>query len=74
MVSKINNDKNNIELKVFLNFSRIIEKKSGKQDEIVNIHNFHNIATKSLEFKRGYNTTGAKRYTVKYLVMIYICV
>lgn len=65
LVSKINNDKNNIELKVFLNFS----KKSLQQNK-----NFKSIMTKSMEFKRGYNKTSTQRYIVKYLVIAYVCV
>ena len=34
---------------------------------------FKRFMTKDYEFKRGYNTTGTKRYIIKYQVNCYIC-
>lgn len=61
VVSKINNSRENIRLKIFFNLTNnFFEKKVGQK-------------TKEYEFKRGYNTTGTRRYTVKYQVNLYIC-
>ena len=70
IVSKINNDNTNLELKVFLNFSKDGKEQNGE----LNIKNFQNFMTKSMEFKRGYNTNSTIRYTIKYLVIVYVCV
>ena len=70
IVSKINNDNTNLELKVFLNFSKDGKEQNGE----LNIKNFKNFMTKSMEFKRGYNTNSTIRYTIKYLVIVYVCV
>ena len=69
VVSKINNDKENIELKIFFNFSKhFIEK------EVQQISNRGIFMKKKYEFKRGYNTSGTRRYTVKYNVNSYISI
>ncbi|MCM1370826.1 MAG: recombinase family protein [Clostridium sp.] len=73
IVSKINNDKKNIELKIFFNFSDKFIKKSVLQPIIPNTQNFKNFIKKNYEFKRGYNTTSTTRYIVKYEVNSYIC-
>ncbi len=52
VVSKINNDKNNIKLDVYL--------KSFEHKNINDIQNY--------EFKRGYDTVATKRYKIKYQV------
>lgn len=57
-VSKISNDKNNMELKVFLSY-----KKSEDDKDLLLKNNY--------EFKRGYDTTGTKRYKVYYQVYCY---
>ena len=63
IVSKINDNKENVELKIYLNFS-----KSFLEKEAPNL-----ITTKKdYEFKRGYNTTGTRRYTIKYSVSLVV--
>lgn len=58
IVSKIDNDKENIKLKMFFNFSKNFPLKE--------------IMIKNYEFKRGYNTTGTRRYIVKYQIDVYV--
>ena len=71
IVSKINEDKNNIELKVFLNFTN---NNIDKKENIVPVvENFKSFLRRNYEFKRGYNTSGTKRYSVYYKVDTYIC-
>ena len=74
VVSKINNDKENMELKIFFNFSKNFLEKEVQQTVIPSMENFKNFMRKDYEFKRGYNTTGTRRYIVKYQVNSYICV
>ena len=74
VVSKINNDKENMELKIFFNFSKNFLEKEVQQAVIPSMENFKNFMRKDYEFKRGYNTTGTRRYIVKYQVNSYICV
>jgi len=70
IVSKINNDKENIELNIFLNFTKnSIEK---ELQEVVNPNIENILIKKDYEFKRGYNTTGTRRYIVKYKVSTHI--
>ena len=73
IVSKIDKVKDNMDLKIFFNFSRnFFEREVGK---VVtgNMGKFKSFFRKSYEFKRGYNTTGTRRYIVKYEVSVYIC-
>lgn len=56
IVSKIDNDRNNIKLQVFLNYPL------NKKNKCFFMKNY--------EFKRGYNTTGTKRYIMKYQVIV----
>ena len=74
VVSKIENDKNNLELNIFFNFSRKYFLKEVQQKISPNVDGLKNFMRKEYEFKRGYNTVGTKRYTVKYHVNCYICV
>ena len=74
VVSKINNDKENIELKVFFKFSKNFLENRVKKIVVSDIDNYINIMRKDYEFKRGYNTISTRRYIVKYLVNSYICV
>ncbi len=62
LVSKINNDKNHMKLNIFLSYK---EDNKKKQIFPVLCHEY--------EFKRGYDTTGTKRYQVTYLVNCYFC-
>ena len=62
VVSKISNDKNNMELNIFLAY-----KESDKTKKL------QPILRSSYEFKRGYDTQGTKRYKVCYLVNCYFC-
>lgn len=62
VVSKINNDKNNMELNIFLAY-----KESDKTKKL------QPILRNSYEFKRGYDTQGTKRYKVNYQVNCYFC-
>lgn len=62
VVSKINNDKNNMELNIFLSY-----KESDKTKKL------QPILRSSYEFKRGYDTQGTKRYKVYYQVNCYFC-
>jgi len=59
VVSKRNNDKNNMELNILV-FSKEIEIKQSQP-----------ILKKYYEFKRGYDTKGTKRYQVSYQVNYY---
>ena len=72
VVSKINNDKENMELKIFFNFRENFFEKEVQQTVIPSMENFRNFMRKTFEFKRGYNTTGTRRYIVKYQVNSYI--
>lgn len=74
VVSKINNNKENIELKIFFNLSKKFIEKEVQQAVIPSMESSKNFMRKDYEFKRGYNTTGTRRYTVKYQVNSYICV
>ncbi len=62
VVSKINNDKNNMELNIFLSYKESDENKKLQP-----------ILRSSYEFKRGYDTQGTKRYKVYYQVNCYFC-
>ncbi len=61
VVSKISNDKNNIELNIFLSYK---DNQNKKRQPILR---------SSYEFKRGYDTQGTKRYKVNYQVNGYFC-
>ncbi len=63
-----------MELKIFFNFSKNFIEKEAHQAVIPSIKNFKNFMRKNYEFERGYNTTGTRRYIVKYQVDSYICV
>ena len=65
IVSKINNNSNNIKLQIYLNISSNYLKKE------LNIINNNLILKKEYEFKRGYNTKGTKKYTCKYNIYCY---
>lgn len=62
VVSKICNDKNNMELNIFLSYKENDETKKLQP-----------ILRNSYEFKRGYDTSGTKRYKVHYQVNCYFC-
>ena len=62
VVSKINNDKNNMELNIFLSY-----KENEKRKKL------QPILRSSYEFKRGYDCSGTKRYKVHYQVNCYFC-
>ena len=62
VVSKICNNKNNIELNIYLSYKEDDEKKKLQP-----------ILRSSYEFKRGYDTRGTKRYRVYYQVNCYFC-
>lgn len=62
VVSKISNDKNNMELNIFLSYKESDENKKLQP-----------ILRSSYEFKRGYDTQGTKRYKVNYQVNCYFC-
>ena len=62
VVSKICNNKNNMELNIFLSYKEDDEKKKLQP-----------ILRSSYEFKRGYDTRGTKRYKVYYQVNCYFC-
>ncbi len=62
VVSKICNDKNNMELNIFLTYKENDETKKLQL-----------ILRSSYEFKRGYDTQGTKRYKVNYQVNCYFC-
>ena len=61
-VSKICNDKNNMELNIFLSYKENDETKKLQP-----------ILKNRYEFKRGYDTQGTKRYKVNYQVNCYFC-
>lgn len=62
VVSKIGNDKNTMELGIFLVYKGDVNSKKKQP-----------ILRNSYEFKRGYDTRGTKRYKVAYLVNCYFC-
>lgn len=62
LVSKMNNDKNNMELNIFLLYKENDQSKKLQP-----------ILRNSYEFKRGYDTQGTKRYKVYYQVNCYFC-
>ena len=62
VVSKVCNDKNNMELNIFLSYKENDETKKLQP-----------ILRSSYEFKRGYDTQGTKRYKVCYQVNCYFC-
>lgn len=62
VVSKICNDKNNMELNIFLSYKENDETKKLQPN-----------LRSSYEFKRGYDTQGTKRYKVNYQVNCYFC-
>lgn len=62
VVSKICNDKNNMELNIFLSYKENDETKKLQP-----------ILRSSYEFKRGYDTQETKRYKVNYQVNCYFC-
>ena len=74
IVSKINGNKENVELKFFLNYSNDFLENQVQQAVIPGMENHKNFMSKNYEFKRGYNTTGTRRYIVKYQVNCYICI
>lgn len=73
VVTKINNEKNNLEFNIFFRFSKDYVEKELNQTIAPNTIGFKRFLTKDYEFKRGYNTTGTKRYIIKYQVNCYIC-
>lgn len=73
IVSKINGNKEDIELKIFFNFGENFIEKEMQQSVIPSMENFKNFMRKNYEFKRGFNTTSTRRYIVKYQVNAYIC-
>lgn len=74
VVSKINNDKNNLELNIFFNFSKNFFTKDEKSSLIPSSDGLQRFMRKEYEYKRGENIPGAKRYIVKYKVNAYICI
>ena len=62
VVAKICNDKNNMELNIFLSYKENDETKKLQP-----------ILRSSYEFKRGYDTRGTKRYKINYQVNCYFC-
>lgn len=60
VVSKINDDKNNMRLNIFLSYKRNFE---NEKLQLILRNNY--------EFKRGYDTHGTKRYSVNYQVNCY---
>lgn len=72
IVSKINDDRNYIELNIFLNFSKEYVEKELKQTLIPTVDGFEIFFKKEYKFKRGYNTIATKRYEIKYRVNIFI--
>ena len=74
IASKIGDDRNNIELQIFFKFSPSYFKQEEDYSLISNIENFKCFFRNKYEYKRGYNTTGTKRYTCKYSVSCYVCI
>ena len=62
LVSKINNDKKNMKLDIFL-----LYKENDEREKL------QPILQCNYEFKRGYDTQGTKRYKVSYQVNCYFC-
>lgn len=72
IVSRINDNRNDTELKIFFNFSEKFVKTTNN-NLIPETDGFKSFLRKNYEFKRGYNKTGTKRYTVRYRINCYIC-
>lgn len=72
VISKINNDRNNVELNIFLNLSQKYIKEELKQSLIPTENGFESIVRKEYMFKRGYDTASTKRYKIKYKVNTFI--
>ncbi len=60
-VSKINNNKNNLNLNIYLSVKE--KKKTKKKEPFFKQH---------LEFKRGYDTKGTKRYQISYQINYFL--
>ena len=71
VVSKINSSKENMKLEIFLKLSNNFFASEVKQ---VVTQRGGNFMKKTFEFKRGYDITATRRYTVKYQVTSYICI
>jgi hypothetical protein len=71
VVSKIENNKENVELSIFFNFS---EKFVNDTEKIICANNLKCFFRKDFEFKRGFNKTGTRRYIMNYKVLCYICI
>ena len=72
VISKVNDDKDNIELKIFFNFSPQYAKNEMGDNIVPSVDGLKCFLRKDYEFKRGYDKTGTKRYSVKYKVNCYI--
>lgn len=73
IVSTINSDKNDIELKIFFNFSEEYIHNEITNNLVTSVESIKNILREDYEFKRGYDKTGTKRYIVKYKINCYMC-
>ena len=65
VISKLNNDKKYIELKIFFRFSNKFFERGIVENDV--------FMKKNYEFRRGYTTTSTRRYIIKYKVISYIC-
>lgn len=74
VVSKINNDRNNVEVNIFFNFSKNYIKKETNFNLVPNTEGLQNFMREKYTFKRGYDKTGTKRYEIKYQVNSYLCI
>jgi len=74
IVSKLDNDKYNYEIKMFFNFSKKYIKKELYQNIDENNSNTYNFLSKTYKFKRGYDKTSTRRYTVLYQIKAYISI
>ena len=72
VVSKGSEDKNRIELKIFFNFSERYVKNEIGNNLVVSLDEENCFFNSDYEFKRGFDKTKTKRYSVGYNVKCYI--
>lgn len=73
IVSKINKDKNNVELNIYFNLSKKYIKEETNLTLTQNNEGLQSFMRERYVFKRGYNKKGTKRYEIKYQVNSYLC-
>lgn len=73
IVSPIKDNRDDIELKLFLNFSETFVNNINHNTIVPNLDGLKSFFRKTYEFKRGYDVKSTKRYVVRYKINCYIC-